>query len=100
MLLPQHPTFPAITYQRISTPPAREFETTFYLYPRFQFDCWTETFPEARELAGCVRMAFDVYSGSMGAHPVVVSLVEEDRDIYEPEVKLWHSILDVIIWHG
>lgn len=99
LLLPQDPVLPAVTYQRISTPRMHAFERSFLPHPRFQFDCWATTFPAARAVAEQVKLALDVYMGAMGAETVQASILDGDRDIYEAEAKIFHSIVDAIIWH-
>lgn len=99
MLLPQQPTLPAVTYQRISTPRLHEFEASFLPHPRFQFDCWAGDFLAAKNVAEQVRLALDLYTGAMGAETVEVSIVEDERDTYEPDVDIWHSMVEAVIWY-
>jgi len=99
ILIPQEATFPLVTYTRISTPRLHEFERSFLPHPRFQFDCWAESYNRAKDVAAQVRAALDLYGGAMGAYTVRVSLVDDERDVYEPETKLWHVIVDAIIWY-
>jgi hypothetical protein len=99
LLLPQDPTLPAVTYQRISTPMMLAFERSFLPHPRFQFDCWAASFPAARAVAEQVKLALDVYRGAMGAETIQASILDTDRDTYEPQAKIFHSIVDAIIWH-
>lgn len=99
MLLPQNRELPAVTYQRISTPRLHEFEASFFPHPRFQFDCWAESFPRAKAVAEQVRLALDLYSGAMGDYTVEVAIVEDERDTYEPEAKIWHSMVEAVIWY-
>ena len=51
LLLPQNVELPAVTYQRISTVRLLEFEQSFMPHPRFQFNCWAESFPRAKDVA-------------------------------------------------
>jgi hypothetical protein len=99
LVLPQRPTFPAVTYVRISTPRLLEFERAFFPHPRFQFDCWAESYDRAKDVAAQVRAALNLYRGAMGAYTVQTSLVEDERDMYDPETKLWHVIIEAVIWY-
>lgn len=52
MELPQGPTYPAITYQRISNARVNSFDAGGGIdNPRLQVDCWALTRQAARELA-------------------------------------------------
>lgn len=99
LLLPQRAEMPAVTYQRVSTPRLHEFEASFFPHPRFQFNCWAGSFPRARDVAEQVVAALDIYSGAMGDYTVEVSIVEDERDIYEPVTKLWRSLVEAVIWY-
>ena len=98
-LLPQDPTLPAVVYHRISTPRLVALERSLLPQGRFQFDCWAETFQEAKAVAEQVKLALDVYSGAMGDETVEVSLIDDERDDYEPETKRWRSMVEVVIWY-
>ena len=97
--LPQRVELPAVTYQRVSTPRLLAFQRSFLPHPRFQFKCWAGTFPRARNVAEQVVAALNIYMGAMGDYTVQVSIVEDDRDIYEPVTKLYTSLVEVVIWH-
>ena len=100
-LLPQQPpaVLPAVVYHRISTPRLVALERSLLPQGRFQFDCWAETFQEAKDVAAQVKAALDVYSGAMGDYTVEVSLIDDERDDYEPETKRWRSMVEVVIWY-
>jgi hypothetical protein len=99
LLLPQDPTLPAVTYQRISTPRLFAFEHSFLPHATFQFDCWASDFSDAKDVAEQVRLAMDVYRGAMGAETVQACIVEDERDTYEAEPQIWHSMVSVQIWY-
>lgn len=99
LLLPQKVELPAVTYQRISTPRLREFEQSFMPHPRFQFNCWAESFPRAKDVAAQVLAALDVYIGSMGDETVRASIIDGERDMYDPATGIWNSIVEAVIWH-
>jgi len=99
LLLPQNPVLPAVTYQRISTSRLHAFERSLLPHPRFQFNCWAESFPRAKDVAEQVKLALDVYMGAMGAETVCASIIDGERDVYDPETKIWNSIIEAVIWH-
>lgn len=99
LLLPQKVELPAVTYQRISTVRLLEFEQSFMPHPRFQFSCWAEDFERAKDVAEQVRLALDVYIGSMGSETVRASIIDGERDMYDPATGIWNSIIEAVIWH-
>jgi len=99
MVLPQKVTLPAVTYMRVSTPRNLAFERSFIPYPRFQFDCWAESYERAKDVAAQIVAALDIYGGTMGDYTVQVSIIEDERDFYEPATKVWHSMVEAVIWH-
>ena len=99
LLLPQGATLPAVVYKRISTPRMLELENSFLPHPRFQFDVFAGSFPRAKAVAEQVRLALDLYRGAMGEYTVQTVIIDDEMDIYEPETKRRHSIVDAIIWY-
>jgi len=103
IILPQKISFPAVTYQRISG--IREYSQSGpsgLAHPRFQFSCWAKKYQEAKAIAEQVRLALDGYKGMMGGPDGVrvdAVYIEDDHDIYDPETKIYHIALDVVIWH-
>lgn len=91
--LPQQATLPAITYTRISTVPVqhRGSAKPTFSRPRFQIDCWADSYTGASNLRVTVRTAMGAFSN--------VSLLQDDRDIVEAAVGRWRASLDYFIWH-
>jgi len=94
--LPQDPTLPAVTYQRIDTP--REYShdgESFLVHPRFQISCWAGTQSGGEAVANQVRAALagwpDAYGGA--------AFVESQADLYDPDTAIYHIPVDVVIWH-
>lgn len=99
VLLPQNAIFPAVTYTRLATPRLHEFEKSLLPHPTFQFDCWAQSYAKAKDVAEEVVSALDIYRGAMGTYTVEVSIVDTERDAYDPETKIWHVIVDAEIWY-
>jgi len=89
-------TFPGITYLRISNSTKSRSRTSANKAPVYQISCWAKSFKQARQLSDAVIEIFDNYSGSMG-NIDFVSFHENDRDIYEPGVGLYHIPVDIEI---
>jgi len=94
MPLPQSPTLPALTYFRVDTP--REYSQSGYsrlAHPRMQFSCWAWTLLEAADVASLVRQAMERWGEA-------ACFAATELDLYEPETRIYHRVLDMIIWHN
>ncbi len=103
LILPQDSTFPAVTYQRISGPRIHTMGNDPGLaYPRFQVSCWGKTYASAKAVAAQVIAALqnqrNTTWGGTGGVMVQASILESDRDLYEPDTQVYHVPVDVTIW--
>jgi len=57
LLLPQNPTYPAITYQRISTRPVMTRTGNGLDFVRMQIDCYADSYSGVKALAAAVEAA-------------------------------------------
>jgi hypothetical protein len=104
LMLPQTCTFPAITYQRISSPRVHSHQGASGLaYPRFQINVYASTFASVKAILKLIRIGLDGYKGTIGTSPNTVkvgcSLIENELDDYDPQSQLYYSSQDYIIWH-
>ena len=93
LLLPQYPTLPAITYQRISN--SEQGGTTAIRRSRWQFDCWAATYAGAHELAALLKTALEEYSDTDQTPGIKMSLVANELDDYDPDTQQYRTIVDV-----
>lgn len=100
LTLPQRPTLPAVTYQRISTMtvPTRDEPHASLERPRFQFNVWAASYGSARAVAQQLRAALPTLAQASNPR-VDVAFLQDDQDAYEAETERWRAILDVFIWH-
>lgn len=104
LVLPQNPTYPAITYLKVSRVGGRAMKSTNprHIRARFQFSCWATSYSSAKAVAVQVQTALQDYNGVMGGSGGVTVLDSEpinELDIYEPDTKLYHVPIDIMIWH-
>jgi hypothetical protein len=100
MKLPQSPTLPAITYQRVSGSRVQSLTgPSGMAHPRIQVDCWAASYDGAKALAAEVQDDLDGYRGTMGTTRVGGVIVYGDRDWYEPDVDIYRVTIDITIWH-
>ena len=100
-ILPQTPTYPAVTMQLISRVRDHLFHADSTMAKsRYQFSCFGLTRTSAKVVSKQIRLALQNYSGMMGGL-VSVSAVEIDGEIdnYETDVKVYSTMLDFLIWH-
>jgi len=95
--LPQTPTLPAVTYQRISSVSTYSQDGDSNLYrARWQFSCWSTGYVEAFEVAQQVKAALNLWKGTFGDP----AFIENMMDFYEPETGIYHHVVDATIWWG
>lgn len=95
LLLPQGATFPAITFQRISSVRDRTYDAPIYLVTaRVQFSCWAETWNDCRALAEDLRMILNGFRGIMAGIPVPSIRILNELDLHDPETDLYHMACD------
>lgn len=104
--LPQSPTYPAATYSVISNPVVESHSGNSALaHPRFQFDCWSPDYIQAKSLARAIRRALQGFKGMMGGGSGVdVDGVDFEggsagRDLFDDELQLHGVQIDCVIWH-
>jgi hypothetical protein len=93
--LPQEPTYPAVTYQRVSLVPTYSHDGDSNLdRGRWQFSCWATTHTAAEAVAAQVRLALAVWRAAF-SQP---AFLENQVDFYEPETGVHHIPVDATLW--
>jgi len=67
LVLPQTPTYPALTYQQITNSGHHDIPFDF---PRIQITAWSDRLLEAKQLAEEVQSALQRYKGLMGGYKI------------------------------
>ncbi len=67
LILPQSPTYPAVTYQMISNQGHHDIPVDF---PRIQFTTWSESILAAKQLAEEIQAALQCYKGVKGGYRI------------------------------
>ena len=98
--LPQNPTYPALTYEMISTIPFRGLAGDSGLErARARIHCWAETYTGAIDLATKVRTAVADFSVLMGTTTVRSTKFETWNDIFEDVPEVYRRVADFFIAH-
>lgn len=91
MLMPQNPTYPALTYQRIASAPVASLDGMSNLdRVRMQVDCWALTYLAAKNLAAQVRAELTLIN----------ALLLLELDDYEPNEKVYRVTMDFSLWQA
>ncbi len=95
--LPQNVTYPAITYQRISTPGRMRLDAPESLRNvRVQVDCYAGSIGAARSLADEVEAALDGHTGDMGGQTIQLAFMLDraDRSTQDGDRRDWRVSMD------
>lgn len=101
-------SYPAIQLQRISGVRFGTLNAVASLArPRYQVDCWGQTFQAATELGSLCRQRLDGFVGTWSdgspGNTVSVSVdFEDERDLFEEDIGggLYRHSADYFIFHG
>lgn len=102
--LPQEPTYPAITYDRVSTRAIQCRGNGSYKASRWQFDCYAITYLGAEALGQAIEDSLTTWTRASGPRVSVV-LAENWRDGFEDIVLgdastgVYRATLDFFIWY-
>ena len=96
LVLPQKPTLPAGTYQRISDVPLGETTLTLH-QERVQFNCYGQSYIDARSVATQVVAALEGFTDTDQATQLKAAWQDNAFDYYEPETELYVVPVDVML---
>lgn len=100
--LPQNPTLPAITYERLDRASVQSHDGSSGLaHPTFRVNVWAKSHFAAVDLAENVRLSLQGFKGLMAGKPVQAVLMSPGgTSVFEDETKIWREILEFTIWHA
>ena len=94
-LLPQSPTYEAITYQRISS--TGQNGTSNRKESRWQINCWAQTYAEAQVLAAAVKAFAEEWHDLDQIPGIAWARVVNEIDDYDDVADVYRVIIDVIL---
>lgn len=98
VLLPQNVTYPAISYERVNTDRRYSFDgPSIHIWPFFRIHCWSQSYLQAKSLGEAVRKSLNGFTGTMGTDSVINVEMQNENDLYEPDVDVHRVILDFVI---
>jgi hypothetical protein len=99
VVLPQAPTFPAVSYQWISGVGFPNMENTGSLrMQRVQFTAWAPTYTAAVQVFEAVRARLNGFKGVNGGTQFEGAFFVNEVDLYEPEPQLYGRAGDFFVW--
>jgi len=90
MKLPQRPTLPALTFQRVANAPEYSHDPGAAHMPLVQITAWADTYKEAEALSTLVSLAVDAWGSVMVGAAFVSNIV----DLSEPATKVYQVAVD------
>ena len=101
VILPQDPTYPAITFNIDGIRDTFTFNDgqTSFVGADIQIDAWATTQKGAEDLAAAINNALQNHTGDMGGVVVNRCFREAQVDIYESTVNAYRRSLSYVCWH-
>jgi hypothetical protein len=96
--LPQHPTYPAISYQRVSN--SAQLGTTNLRKSRWQINCWAESYAGTQTLAAAVKALMEEYTSDQAVGIKMTEVVNELDDLetdVNDDSQVQRTIIDVML---
>ena len=96
--LPQKPTYPAVTYQVISSPRHHDMD---FAYPRIQYTAFARTYSQAKELAEYLRLHLQRLKGVLsGVHIKQIEYINL-VEFFQRDARIYYITQDFkIIYEG
>jgi hypothetical protein len=93
--LPQNPTYPAATYQQITSQLTATGQSApgDLENPLIQFDCYALSHKQARLLAKAIRADLSGFKGDMAGLPVTCHF-QNEWDFWGAEAEVWRVTLE------
>ena len=99
LLLPQSPTYPAITYQQISSVASHAMGADSPLrVVRIQVNSWADTYAAAQSLAAEVAATLSRYRGTLADVRVLDILLDNELSLYDADADSRRVIQDYTLF--
>jgi len=102
VIMPQKPTFPAITYNDDDSNYTESFDgQTDHVQSIFQLDGWSKTYAEATTVGAAISTALKNTSGSFGGITIQrCTVLSGPVTVYEDSVEAYRQTYIFSIWHN
>jgi hypothetical protein len=101
LILPDTPTFPAATYQLISSVPEETNDgPTGFVKARIQTDTWSNSYASCKALAKALRVLLDGFTGTLPNGVAVSNIIRDNSSDYiEPVSRLYRVQTDWLVMY-
>lgn len=102
LLLPETVSFPAATYQTISTVSDYTFDgASGFTQARIQIDVWATRYLDAKSLSEAIRSVLDAFDGTLpdGTKQVFI-MRDNSTDLYENQAELYRVQTDWLVLYS
>lgn len=102
LLLPQNPTYPCCSYNRVSSQRFQSHDAAVGMARSiFRINCWGSTYAHSTDGAEAVRKTWDGFFGTVASVQVSAALVGTQIDLFEEErnVRTYQTNVEVVFWH-
>lgn len=98
--LPQNPTYPAITYGRVSARRGMTHDGPGDMaWPRFQFDCYGASYSAAKGVANAIRSTLNGFSGTVSTVNICAVFFMNEVDDFNDDTEVYRIAVDFRIIH-
>ena len=88
--MPDNPTFPCVTYQRISSIREQTLSgRVSYCDALYQIDSWSESYDTTASLAAAIFAGLEGFRGIVSTVDIQGILSQNEIDLYEDDVKVF-----------
>ena len=99
--LPQDPTYPAVTFAKVSGPRERAMGADpGVVRSRHQVDSWSEDYDEAKSVSEQVRLALQRFNGTEASVVIHDIYLDNELDLFEPATDTYRTMLDFEVIYG
>lgn len=102
LILPQKPTYPAVTYSEDDSNYTESFTgQTDHVQSIFQIDAWARTYAGATTLGEAIRTSLQNTTGSFGGITIQrCTVLSGPISVYEDSVEAYRQTYIFSIWHN
>lgn len=96
--LPQAPTLPAVTYQKVSAERMHAMSTDpGVVLSRYQFRTWATSMAAAHTALVAVQAAVSRYRGTADSTEILDALFDNELDVFDDDAKLYTALADAMV---
>lgn len=102
MRAPEAAALPILVFYKVSGHSVHSKDGDMNLaYPSFQITCWAKEYQDAKAVQAAVRTALNSYAGpTLEGVAVAQIIVENERDLSDPQTLEYGASLDATVWHS